>query len=291
MTIFNVGSINADFVYRVANIPAPGETLAARAMQKGLGGKGANMSVAAALAGSQVAHIGAVGPDGAWAVDRLRKSGVDVTAVAMVETPTAHAIINVDDQGENAIVIYPGANQELCEATVRKALNRARAGNWLVLQNETNLQAFSAKLGCDLGLRVAYAAAPFDAKAVAAVLPFVDFLILNELEAEQLRAATERSPMELPVADVVVTLGAQGCRHYDTKAQIMRRFAAAKVTPVDSTGAGDTFTGYLLAGLDRGLQMSAAIDLASRAAGLMVTRLGTADVIPSLAEVQAAGFD
>jgi ribokinase len=290
MTIFNLGSINADYFYRVPHIPPPGETLAATEMSKGLGGKGANMSVAAARAGSRVLHIGAVGADGRWAVERLDGFGVDTSHIAEVAEPTAHAIISIDAAGENSIIIFPGANQAIEERQVRDALSKARPQDTVLLQNETCLQAFSAELGSKTGARVAYAAAPFNAEAVQAVLPYLDFLILNEIEAQQLEEATGMSPDHLPVRDVVVTLGSKGCRWYDDQGRV-KDFPAQKVTPVDTTGAGDTFTGYLLAGLDQGQSMEEAIDLAGKAAAIMVTRLGTADVIPSLAEVQAAGFD
>lgn len=145
-------------------------------------------------------------------------------------------------------------------------------------------------MGRDLGLRVAYAAAPFDAAAVQAVLPFLDFLILNEVEAQQLEAATGKAPQDLGVKDVIITLGAEGARHFDGGTGATRDVPALPVTPVDTTGAGDTFTGYVLSGLDRGLPMPQAMALAARAGALMVTRHGTADVIPDLKEVQNARF-
>jgi ribokinase len=158
------------------------------------------------------------------------------------------------------------------------------------MQNETNMQAEAAEMGRKLGLRVAYAAAPFDAAAVQAVLPFMDLLFLNEVEAEQLQDATGKPPQDLGVDDVIVTLGAEGARHFDGRTGAVSDVAAQKVTAVDTTGAGDTFTGYVLAALDRGLPMAQAMAQASRAGALMVTRHGAADVIPDLKEVQDAKF-
>ena len=134
-------------------------------------------------------------------------------------------------------------------------------------------------------LRVIYAAAPFEAEAVRAVLEHLDLLILNEVEAAQLVEETGSDLADLPVSDIVVTMGAKGCRWYSKNSE-PRSFAAIEVTPMDTTGAGDTFTGYLIAGLDRGMPMAQAIDLATRAAALMVTRVGTADVIPDLKEIE-----
>ncbi len=285
MTIWNLGSINADVVYSVPHIPTPGETLSSTNRETFLGGKGANMSVAAARAAARVSHIGAVGPDGRWAADRLLEYGVDTRNITEVETETAQAIIMVDAHGENAIVLHPGANGEIPQTTLQTAMAEAETGDWLVIQNETNLQRTAATLGKKMGLRVAYAAAPFDADRVQAVLPHLDFLILNAVEASQLEQATGQSPADLSVKDVIVTLGADGADWYSADGK--QHFDAIKVDPVDTTGAGDTFTGYVLAGLDRGMPMGQAIGQAMKAAALMVTRHGTADVIPDLAEVQA----
>jgi len=290
MAILNLGSINADMVYAMPHLPAPGETLAAGGLQKFLGGKGANMSVAATRAGSEVKHIGAVGADGIWAVERLADYGVDVEHVARLDTPTGHAIIAVDQDGENLIVLYPGANRELTMAQLDRAFAQAVPGDILVLQNETNLQAEAAERGKAKGLRVCYAAAPFDAAAVQAVLPHLDFLILNEVEAEQLRQATGKTPADLGVRDVIITLGAKGARHIDGASGAVLDVPALPVTAVDTTGAGDTFTGYVLSALDRGLSMADAMAEAARAGALMVTRRGTADVIPTRQEVADAQF-
>ncbi|MFQ1700275.1 ribokinase [Loktanella agnita] len=285
MAIWNLGSINADIVYSVPHIPAPGETLSSTGRQTYLGGKGANMSVAAARAGARVNHIGAVGADGRWAVERLLEYGVDTRNITEIATETAQAIIMVDPKGENAILLHLGANAEIPQTTLQTAMAEAETGDWLVIQNETNLQRTGANLGKKMGLKVAYAAAPFDADRVMAVLPHLDFLILNAVEASQLEAATGQAPADLPVQDVIVTRGADGADWYGRADK--QHFDAIKVDPVDTTGAGDTFTGYVLAGLDRGMPMEQAIGMALKAGALMVTRHGTADVIPDLSEVQA----
>ncbi|WP_394179066.1 ribokinase [Yoonia maritima] len=285
MAIWNLGSINVDIVFSVPHILEPGETLSSTGREIFLGGKGANMSVAAARAAARVNHIGAVGKDGEWAADRLLEYGVDTRNIAVLETDTAQAIIMVDPHGENAIVLHPGANVEIPQTVLQTAMAEAQTGDWLVLQNETNLQRTAASMGKQMGLNVAYAAAPFDADRVMAVLPYLDFLILNAVEAEQLREATGQSPDDLPVRDVIVTLGADGADWYGTSGK--QHFDAIKVEPVDTTGAGDTFTGYVLAGLDRGMTMEQSIEQATKASALMVTRHGTADVIPDLSEVLA----
>lgn len=288
MTIWNLGSINIDNVYRVPHLPKAGETLAADSFQRGLGGKGANMSVAAARAAARVRHIGAIGTDGKWAAERLLEYGVDTRSIKVIDTPTGHANIAVADDGENQIIIHHGANFEVSSEQTASALSEAEAGDFLLLQNETNAQIEAAQIAQTIGLTVVYAAAPFETAAVKDLIPHTDMLVLNEVEADQLTTALGTSLNELPVEHVIVTKGSEGADWLDLTKGDKTHVAAIKVDPIDTTGAGDTFTGYLCAGLDRGQPMLQALELATKAAALMVTRLGTADVIPDLKELQDA---
>jgi ribokinase len=287
MTVWNLGSINIDRFYDVPHIPAPGETLAATDVRTGLGGKGANQSVAAARAGASVRHIGAVGPEGGWAVDRMRNYGVATDDVLMMDVPTGHAIINLAADGENAIVIFGGANMAMPAAHVTRALDGAQHGDVLLLQNETRHQAEAARAGRKRGLHVLYSAAPFDAAAVAEVLPHISLLLLNSVEAAQLEAALSTRLRDLPVPEIIVTRGADGADWLDTRGGATAHAPAPRVDAFDTTGAGDTFAGYLAAGLDAGEGIEAAMRRAAAASALKVTRKGTADAIPSAAEVDA----
>lgn len=288
MAVFNLGSINADLFYQVPHLLAPGETLASTDHSRGLGGKGANMSVAIARAASRVVHIGAVGADGRWAVERLLEYGVDTRHINEIDVPTGHAVIMVDDHGENAVLLFPGANRAITETHIEVALTQAREADTFLFQNETSAQTEGAKLASAKGMRVIYAAAPFDAQAVKAVLPMLDILVMNAVEAQQLTDALGGTLADLPVRDVVVTLGGDGCRWLNTDEGTDKTFPAIPVAPVDTTGAGDTFTGFLIAGLDRGLPMEQAISLGQQAGAIMVTRHGTADVIPDLKDIEDA---
>jgi len=284
MAIYNLGSINADYVYQVPHIVTEGETLAATSRSVGLGGKGANQSVAAARAGAGVFHIGAVGEDGLWARDRLAAFGVDVEHVRVAKDPTAHAIISVAASGENAIIIFPGANAQQTGSAIEAALAQATSGDTLLLQNETNGQVEAAKTAKARGLRVIYSAAPFDVEAVREVIDHVDVLVLNAVEAAQLQDASGGFP---DVDQILITRGAEGAEWRDLRTGEGVKVAAAQVDPVDTTGAGDTYLGYFAAGIDAGLNVRDAMKRASIAAAIMVTRLGTADVIPSAAEVDS----
>lgn len=287
MTIYNLGSINADHIYGVEHLPIPGETLTATSFATGLGGKGINQSVAAAMADSNVVHIGAVGPDGDWAVDRISGHGIGTKFISKVETPTGHAIVNVDPSGENAIVLFSGANNCQSRDKIREALKEAEAGDILLLQNETNLQSEAASIAHDLGMKVIYSAAPFSVEAVKQVLESTAILMMNKVEYEQLCAGLETKLMDLPVSDVVVTKGGDGADWLCPETGETFSVASFPVTVVDTTAAGDTFAGYFAAGLDQGLSIKDAMTLGSAAAAIKVTRKGTADAIPMRAEVDA----
>lgn len=285
MTILNIGSVNIDHAYRVTALPAPGETVLDTGYAKGLGGKGANQSLAAAAGGARVRHIGAVGSDGIWCRDRLSARGIDTEEIAVLSVETGHAVIIVDDAGENSIVVHSGANRALTEQQVREAVARGAPGDWLLLQAETNLVPQAAELARRAGLRVAYAAAPFDASSAAEMVDLVDLLVVNEHEAAQLAEAVGREVSGLPVPCLLVTLGRRGA--------IYRKGADTIATPafevdaVDTTGAGDTFLGFFLAGLDLGQNPAAALRRAAAAAAIQVTRPGAGDAIPTGDEVDA----
>lgn len=281
--IFNLGSINADHVYRVAQLPRAGETVAAQGYARFLGGKGANQSIAGARAGGQVVHIGAVGADGDWMVAALADAGVDVRHVRRGHVVSGHAVVTVEESGENEIVIHAGANRALRLEDAEAALALARPGDWLLMQNETNLQAEAARMAQAKGLCIAYSAAPFDVAAVRAVLPHVTLLMLNEGEAAQM--AQEMGEIVVPM--LCVTRGARGVLWTEAGVGETVTIPAPKVVSVDTTGAGDTFAGYLVAGLAAGLEPRAALRRAVSAAAISVTRPGASGAIPMAAEVAA----
>ncbi len=284
MAVWNLGSINADLFYAVPHLPGPGETLASTDHRRGLGGKGCNISVAIARAAARVHHIGCVGQDGRWASDTLLEYGVDTRHIREVPEATGHAIIATDATGENNIILFPGANQHINSDQLKVALSEVSAGDWFVTQNETNAQIEATRIARQMGLQIAYVAAPFDPEAVEVLRPDLDLLILNEVEAQQLKDATGLSPEKLGIKDVIVTLGPDGCVWHSQANST--KIEPIKVIAVDSTGAGDTFAGYVIACLDRGQTMEQALRTATLAGAIMVTRHGTADVIPDLKDLE-----
>ncbi|MFD1913650.1 ribokinase [Halodurantibacterium flavum] len=277
MAVWNLGSINIDHFYRLPHLPAPGETLAATEYRQGLGGKGANQSVAAARAGATVHHIGAVGEADEAVIHRLEAEGIDTAPIARLSGTTGHAIINIDASGENSIVIHAGANRALPRDWVTDALDQAQAGDILLIQNETSHQAYAAELARARGLRVIYSAAPFSVDAVREVLPHIHILCVNAIEEQQLLAALGK--VEGP--DLIVTRGGDGAEWRG-----MAKVPAFAVDAVDTTGAGDCFTGNIAAALDAGFSPTDAMRRASAAAAIQVTRHGTADAMPDAAEIE-----
>ncbi len=286
MAVWCFGSINIDHVYTLPHLPAPGETLAARGYRSALGGKGANQSVAAARAGAKVRHIGAVGSDGAAALAGLEVAGVDCRGVQQLEGPTGHAVIMVEPEGENSIVLCPGANRALSLEAAMAALDGVELDDILLIQNETAHQAEIAEAALGLGMDVVYSAAPFDLDAVQAVMPFVNTLVMNAVEAAQLQAALGVAFEDLPVSNVVVTRGAEGAS-WSSRGMDAIHVPALPVKVVDTTGAGDCFAGALAAALDRGAVPEEAMRFAAAAAALQVSRPGTAAAMPALSEIMA----
>ncbi len=284
--IFCLGSINIDHVYRLPALPRAGETLSATSHVPGLGGKGVNQSVAALRAGATVVHIGAVGQGDAWIAAQLTGHGIGLDRIASVAAGTGHAIVAVDDAGENQIIIHSGANLAQDPAMIAAALGQGQPGDILLLQNETSHQVEAARLARARGLRVFYSAAPFDLGALRAVLPHVTHLLVNAGEAAALVAATGTPLADQPVEAVIVTRGSQGAEWICAGTEPLFT-PAFPVTPVDTTGAGDCFAGSLAAALDRGQSPAQALRYAAAAAALQVTRPGAAPAMPLRAEVEA----
>lgn len=284
MAIYCFGSINLDHFYNLTHLPAPGETIGSANYGLGLGGKGANQSIAAARAGAQVVHLGAVGADGHGALAQMQGAGVDVSGVQVLDGATGHAIILRAADGENSIILHGGANHAMALDPVLAALGQAQLGDILLMQNETAHQVEVARAAIGLGMEVFYSAAPFDADAVRAVLPYVTTLLLNAVEAAQLQAAYGCGLLDLPAETIIVTEGAAGAS-WHTRGAPLLHVPALPVQVVDTTGAGDCFAGALAAALDAGDSPEAAMRFASAAAALQVGRAGTADAMPARDEV------
>ncbi len=289
MRVLNFGSLNIDYVYKVDNFIKPGETKAARSLEVFAGGKGLNQSLALARAGANAAHAGKIGAEGRFLAEKLQAAGVDASRVEVSSSANGHAIIQVDDAGRNCILLFGGANRDIDEAFIERSLDGFGAGDILLLQNEiASIPAIMAKAKAR-GMTIVMNPAPFDAGIASYPLELIDIFILNEIEAADLagvddpEAAASALGARFPSAKIVVTLGSEGSLCVEGGKTIRQK--AYKVKAVDTTAAGDTFSGYFLAGLLEGMDTAAALDLGARAASICVTRKGAADSVPLRSEL------
>ncbi|MDA3932842.1 MAG: ribokinase [Gammaproteobacteria bacterium] len=284
MRIFNFGSLNIDHVYRVSTLVAPGETCAATDYHQYCGGKGLNQSIALARAGASVCHVGVIGKDGQLLLQQLASDGVDVSLVEQIDGASGHAVIQVSDQGENAIIVFAGANQQLQPALIERALDCAAPEDWVLCQNETSQVDYIIRAASERGLKLACNPAPMTTSALEYPYHLLDLLLLNQTEAQQLTGASQRQQIidrlqaQYPNTTIVLTLGAEGaiCIYQ----QHLLRQAAEVVKAVDSTAAGDTFTGYFLHAWSQQRALDVCLQQASHAAALCVQQAGAAQSIP-----------
>lgn len=298
MPIYNYGSINIDHVYRVPHLVLPGETLSSSHYQQVLGGKGANQSIALARAGTEVLHIGRYNAADQTLVNILLEAGVANQYLQTVAEPSGHAIIQVDDQGENSIILYAGANHSFTPEDLAKSLQTAQAGDWLLLQNECSCTQEMIELAAERGLKIAFNPAPMNAAIKDLPLDKLSVLFVNQVEVcqlldlpiEPLPALEELAALlnqRWPDTLVVITLGSKGAGSvYQGQLEFV---PAVPVQAVDTTGAGDTFTGYFLHAWMQGQSLRAALEHAGKASALCVQRVGASSSIPLAAEVEAFG--
>ena len=292
MSILVFGSLNIDHVYQVEHLVRPGETLPSTEYRRFQGGKGANQSVALARAGADVFLAGRIGPEGLWLRDAIAAEGVDVTHVGLDGQPTGHAIIQVDSTGENSILLYGGANLTVTSDDAHYVLSHFGEGDWLLLQNEISSMPVILSEAYERGMSVALNPAPMTPEVLRYPLDGVALFVVNLTEgaalAEVENAAPElivdRLQARFPLASILLTLGGDGSLYAQGENRI--KTPAQAVEAVDTTAAGDTFTGYFLAELLAGESVEQSLALASRAAALTVTRPGAADSIPRRGELE-----
>ena len=283
--ILNIGSLNLDYVYAVPHFVAAGETLLSSRRDVFAGGKGLNQTVAAARAGAEVCHGGAVGADGDMLLDLLRDAGADVSAVARVDVPTGHAVIQVSPQGENAIIILGGANRAVSPETVGIALEKVGPGDILLLQNEINGLDHIIRRAARKGLRILFNPAPMEKAVKDLPLELLDTLIVNEGEGKALAGDMDALKAAYPNQKILLTQGSRGASLWTGSEVIFQ--PAFPVKAVDTTAAGDCFLGYYAAALAEDLLYADALRLAAAASALAVQRPGAAPSIPVRSEVEA----
>lgn len=290
--IFNFGSINIDHTYHVPYFVRPGETLESNQYSVGLGGKGVNQSLAIARAKGAVSHWGRVSSIDAWVAHELESAGVGVKDIELTPEPSGHAIIQIDSCGENAILLFSGANHGFTQEKMTALIAQTAPGDTILIQNECNGLDQLIPLAVSHGCKVIFNPAPMTSKVSSLPLAQCELLFFNRTEAAAL--------LEMPVAssaadllrrcketlndvEVVLTLGSEGAWYQRSSETLFQ--AALKVNAIDTTAAGDTFVGYFLAARQAGLAPSQCLQRATAAAALAVQKLGAASSIPMVEEV------
>ena len=289
MKILNFGSCNIDYVYSLDHIVEEGETETSHSLELFPGGKGLNQSIAISKAGANVYHAGCVGNDSAMLTDILSKNKVDISLIRKTDAKNGHAIIQLSKSGNNSIFLYPGTNEMIDKEYIDSVLENFETGDIILLQNEISNIDYIIKKASEKNMCIILNPSPFNEKLEKIDFNNLSYIILNEIEA---RAFSDLESIEdffryclnkYPRLKIMLTLGSKGCIYKDSDNEIYH--PAFKVEAVDTTAAGDTFTGYFVAGVSRGEDYNTILKTATIASAISVTRKGAATSIPCLMEV------
>lgn len=291
MKIYNFGSLNVDRVYGVEDFVRAGETILAKSLSFFPGGKGLNQTIALARAGASVYHVGCIGRDGGILKRTLEENHVPLTYVKELDADGGHTALQVSESGQNAIIVYSGTNHMLTEAFVDEVMKSVEPGDYVLMQNEINLVPYIMEKAKQAGAFVALNPSPITKELSAYPLHLVDLFIVNEIEGEALTGEKEPEKIltvfreKYPHAKIVLTLGSEGSCYQDEKEYASQEIY--KNTVVDTTGAGDTYCGYLLTCLMEGTSVKEALHMATAASSIAVSRQGASPSIPTREEVEA----
>ena len=291
MKVLNFGSLNYDYVYEVDHFTKPKETQSSKSYIRNFGGKGLNQSIALAKAGLDVYHAGKVGSDGQDFIDYLKKYNVKTDYLLKDNnTATGHAIIEICE-GQNRIILHGGANQEINEKQIDEVLNHFEKEDILLIQNEISCLAYLIDKAHDKEMKIAFNVAPMNEKVFTYPLDKIDIFIVNEIEASGL-VNIDSDNIDLLIRNlkdkylnkiIIMTVGEKGS-YYIYNDELIHQ-EAYKVDVVDTTAAGDTFTGYFLASYFKDNDVSKALKLASKASSITVQSKGAAQSIPDIKDL------
>ena len=289
MKVLNMGSMNLDYVYTVDHIILPGETEATSSRNTFLGGKGMNQSCALAKAGVDVYHAGLIGADGQAFLDACKEYGIHSDYIRIVDGPSGHTVIQIDKEAQNSILLFGGANQKFTKEYIDEVLSNFDASDLLLLQNEINLLPYVVDCAYEKGMTIALNPSPFNEKLDAVDMSKISIFLLNEVEGYQITGHTEPDAIIAkllglyPHARIVLTLGKDGAVYADAEQKHFQPIFPVKA--VDTTAAGDTFTGYFLAGLIEGMPIPEILRMSAKASSITVSREGAVPSIPYRSEV------
>ena len=289
MKVLNFGSFNLDNVYTLDHIVTGGETILSSRLETFCGGKGLNQSVALSRAGINVWHAGIIGQDGKILLDTCKNSGVNTDLIRQLPVKGGHTVIQVDKNGQNSIILYGGTNLMHTKEYIDEVLKNFGKGDYLILQNEINLLDYIIDSAYEKGMFIELNPSPFNLQIRKCNLSKIHLFMMNEIEGQQFTGSNvpdeilENMRINFPNAAVVLTLGNHGAYYYDGRQKIFQ--GIFKVNAVDTTAAGDTFTGFFMASVINGKTPEEALRIASKAASIAVTRPGAVPSIPTITEV------
>lgn len=289
MKVLNFGSLNYDYVYSVDHIVIPGETAPAFKMQTFCGGKGLNQSIALARAGVNVWHAGIVGEDGNLLLDMCTNNQINVSNVKQMTGKSGHTVIQVDSNGQNSIILFGGANRSFTTDFIDEVFTCIESNDLILIQNEINHIDYIIEQAYKKEIKIVFNPSPFDDNILKCNLAKISVLMINEIEGQQITGMSDINDIlkyfkdNYPNTAVVLTLGKDGSI-YQLNDKLFKQ-GIYKTKVVDTTAAGDTFTGYFLASVISGKDIPGALKLASKASAITVSRNGAAPSIPSLNEV------
>lgn len=289
MKIYNLGSLNIDYVYSVDHFVRGGETLSSDNMQTFAGGKGLNQSIALARAGVKVIHGAILGRGAQFLKDIMLDSGVDISRMKTCDESNGHAIIQLDKNGQNSILLFGGTNQLIDSDYIEQFLFDAREDDILLLQNEISSLDAAFEIAHKKKMQIAFNPSPFDSSIQNLPLDYVKWWFCNEIEGEALFGSYDPQNIansfiqKYPNSNLILTLGDKGSMFKNRDMFIKQPIYKTNV--VDTTAAGDTFTGYFISSIAKGEDIDYALKIASRAASLAVSRQGAAPSIPSINEL------
>ena len=290
MKVLNFGSLNMDYTYSFPHIITGGETMASYELNEYCGGKGLNQSVAMAKAGLPVWHAGLIGNDGDKLIETCAQAGVHTEYIRKLPVRGGHTVIQVDEKGQNSIILYGGTNQMQTKDYVDEVLAHFEKGDYLALQNEINLLDYIIDRAYERGMKIVLNPSPYNEALDSCNLGKVSLFLVNEIEAAQITGNEDPEHVldalneRFPEAAFVVTLGSDGAWYYDGKEKVFQDIFPVKA--VDTTAAGDTFTGFFIRKLSDGADIQTALRTAAKASSIAVTRVGAAPSIPTMEEVE-----
>ena len=292
MAIYNFGSLNIDKIYELDRFVKPEETIISKSYSEKFGGKGLNQSIAISRSGSEVYHIGVIGKDGNDFRNYLRSNNVNIDYIIQVNLPNGHAIIQVDRNGQNCIIVDKGSNDHLNKDLIDDVMKKIGDSDFVLLQNEVSNVDYIIQQAFKRNAFIVLNPSPINSVLLESSLEHVNLFILNEIEAkylsdyfeDNLEILKDKLLAKYPDSAFLLTLGSKGSTYFDENSDVRNQAYEVKVK--DTTGAGDTFCGYFISSLSKGKDIKECMEISNAASALAITNQGASSSIPNFKVVE-----